>query len=407
MPYIYMLFGFVALNLIWLYDYWHIYIRLPTYGYSQDGKSTDPFCHVSLTLASSSSLLFPFFFSLSLSPLPFLYFISFSVISHEPGIVGNSELGDGLRRLSLAFFEDSNPGIVGHSVSDRNLSYSITLLSLSLPQLSLAFFEDSDPGIVGYSVSDRNLSYSITLLSLSLPRLSLAFFEDSDPGIVGHSVSDRNLSYSITLLSLSLPRLSLAFFEDSDPGIIGHSVSDRNLSYSITLLSLSLPRSGKGPCIMHTSKKMQWKVGSRYITPIQPYRFCRQLYPCYQIRLCSIIQLNCEDVLVVIWFPCWGPVWSMGWDGNATLLFFYSTASRTSCLGFPAARYHRPFESTSVNSTRREMFQQLATCSSPPYSGWFAPIFIPPGSSAALGPVTEPLGGKRPRVTQKPHRRKH
>ena len=366
-----MLFGFVAQNLIWLYDYWHIYIRLPTYGYSQDGKSTDPFCHVSLTLASSSSLLFPFFFSLSLSPRLSLYFISLSVISHEPGIVGNSVLGDCLRRLSLAFFEDSDPGIIGHSVSDRNLSYSITLLSLSLP------------------------------------RLSLAFFEDSDPGIVGHSVSDRNLSYSITLLSLSLPRLSLAFYEDSDPGIVGHSVSDRNLSYSIALLSLFLPRSGKGPCIRYTSKKMQWKVGSRYITPIQPYRFCRQLYPCYQIRLCSIIQLNCEDVLVVIWFPCWGPVWSMGWDVNATLLFFYSTAPRTSCLGSPVACYHRPFESRLVNSTRSETYQQLAACSSPPYSGWFAPIFIPPGSSTAVGPVTEPLGGKRPRVTQKPRRGKH
>ena len=40
---IYMLIGFVALNLIWLYDYWHIYIRIPTYENSQDGKSTDPF----------------------------------------------------------------------------------------------------------------------------------------------------------------------------------------------------------------------------------------------------------------------------------------------------------------------------------------------------------------------------
>ena len=196
-----------------------------------------PFAMFHLTLLHLLRFSSPSFSrSLSLSPLLFLYFISFSVISHEPGIVGISELGDGLRRLSLAFFEDSDPGIVGLSVSDRNLSYSITLLSLSLPQLSLAFFEDSDPGIVGLSVSDRNLSYSITLLSLSLPRLSLAFFEDSDPGIVGLSVSDRNLSYSITLLSLSLPQLSLSFFEDSDPGIVGLSVSDRNLSYSITLL---------------------------------------------------------------------------------------------------------------------------------------------------------------------------
>ena len=148
-------------------------------------------------------------------------------------------------------------------------------------------------------------------------------------------------------------------------------------------------------------------MGSRYITPIQPYRFCRQLDSCYQIRLCFTIQLNCEDVLVVIWFPCWGPVWSMGWDANATLLFSYSTAPRTSCLGSPVTRYHRPFKSRPVNSTRRETYQQLAAYSSPPYSGWFAPRSVPTGSPAALEPVTELLGGKRPRVAQKPHRRKH
>ena len=69
-------------------------------------------------------------------------------------------------------------------------------------------------------------------------------------------------------------------------------------------------------------------------------------------------------------------------------------APRTSCLGSPVARYqsgtedaryqsgtedarcrsgtevaryHRPFEARSVNSTRRETFQQLAACNSPPY----------------------------------------
>ena len=394
---IYMLFGIVALNMIWLYNYWHIYIRLPTYENSQDGKSTDPFCHVSLTLASSPSLLFPFFFSLSLSPLLFLYFISLPQLSLasfddcDPGVIGLSvpdrnlsysvaPLSLSLSQLSLASFEESDPGVVGLSVPDRNLSYSVTLLSLSLPRLSLVSFEDSDPGVGGLSVPDRNLSYSVAPLSLSLSQLSLASFEDSDPGVVGLSVPDRNLSYSVTLLPLSLPQLSLASFEDSDPGVVGLSVPDRNLSYSVTLLSLSLPRSGKGPCIMHISKKMQWKVGSRYITPIQPYRFCRRLYPCYQKRLCSIVQLNYEDVLVVIWFPCWGPVWSMGWDANATLLFFYSTAPRTSCLGSPVARYHRPFGSRPVNSTKRETYQQLAVCSSPPYSGWFAPLSIPPRS---------------------------
>ena len=196
-----MLYGFVALNLIRLYNCWHIYMRLPTYENSRDEKPTDPFCHVSLTLASFPSLLFPFFFSLSLSPLLFLYFISFSVISHEPGIIGISVLSDGLRHLFLVFFEDSDSGIVGLSVSDRYLSYPATLLSLSIPQPSLAFLEDSDPGIIGISVSYRYLSYPATLLSLSLPQPSLAFLEDSDPGIVGISVSDRNLSYPVTLFS--------------------------------------------------------------------------------------------------------------------------------------------------------------------------------------------------------------
>ena len=82
---IYLLFGFVALNLIWLYDYWRIYIRLPTYENSQDGKSTDPFCHVSLTLASFSLLLFPFLFSLSLSPHPLSLFHIF--FCHKSSLV--------------------------------------------------------------------------------------------------------------------------------------------------------------------------------------------------------------------------------------------------------------------------------------------------------------------------------
>ena len=76
---------------------------------------------------------------------------------------------------------------------------------------------------------------------------------------------------------------------------------------------------------------MQWEVRTRYNNQIQPYRLGRQLYPCYQNRLC-IIQLGYEIVVVVNWFLCWGPV-TKGWDINATLLFFYSTAPRTSCLG--------------------------------------------------------------------------
>ena len=152
---------------------------------------------------------------------------------------------------------------------------------------------------------------------------------------------------------------------------------------------------------------------------------------------------------MVIWFPCWGPVWSNGCDINAMLLFFYSTVPRTSCLGSPVAcyqqdtevaryqqdtedaryqsgtevtryqsgtedacfrsgteiaHYHRPFEARSANSTRRETFQQLAACSNSPHAGWFAPLSVPPGSPAALAPVSEPLGGVKPREIRKTRR---
>ena len=257
-----------------------------------------------------------------------------------------------------------------------------------MPPLS-CFPEGLRPWYCGISIPDRNLSYPVTLLFLSLPILS-CFPEGLRPWYCGISIPDRNLSYPVTLLFLSLPPLT-CFPEGLRPWYCGISIPDRNLSYPATLLFLTLSHSGKGPCIRHTYKRVQWEVGSRSINPIQPYRFCGQLYLCYQDRLCTIIQLDYKSVRVVIWFPCWGPVWSRGWDINATLLFFYSTAPRTSCLGSPVARYHRPFESRSVNSTRRETYQQLAACSSPPYSGWFAPLSIPPGSPAALAPVSEPL----------------
>ena len=128
-----MLYGFVALNLIWLYNCWHKYMRLPPYENSRDGKSTDPSCHVSLTLALSLSLF--------LSPLPFLYFIS-------------------LPLCSLASLKDSDPGIAGLSVPDRNLSDPV-------PLLSLASLKDSDPGIAGLSVPDRKIPDPVPLLSLA------------------------------------------------------------------------------------------------------------------------------------------------------------------------------------------------------------------------------------------------
>ena len=406
-----MLCWFIALNLIWLYNCWHKYVRLPLCDNSKKRKSTDPSCHVSLTLA------------LALSPSLSLSFASLKDSDH--GMAGLSlpdrNLSDPVLLFSLASLKDSDPVMAGHSLPDRSLSHPV-------PLLSLVSLKDSDPGMAGLSLPDRNLSDPI-------PLLSLASLKDSDPGMPGLSLQDKNPSDPIPLLSLAslkdsdpgmaglflpdrnpsdpIPLLSLVSLKDSDSGMAGLSLPDRNLSDPLPLLSLSLPNSGKGPCIRHTHKKVQWEVGTRYINPIQPYRFGRRLYPCYQNRLC-VIQLGYEIVVVVNLFPCWGPVWYRGWDINATLLFFYSTAPRTSCLGSPVtryqsgtedarcqsgtevARYHRPFEARSVNSTRRETFQQLAACDSPSYSGWFAPWNIPPGSPAALSPVTEPLGGVKP-----------
>ena len=435
-----MLCWFIALNLIWLYICWHKYVQLPLCDNSKNRKSTDPSCHVSLTLTLALSL------SLSLS------FVSLK--DADTGMAGLSlpdrNLSDPVLLFSLASLKDSDPGMAGLSLPDRSLSDPVLLLSLAslkdfdpgmsglslpdrslsdpVPLFSLVSLKDSDPGMAGLSLPDRSLSDPVLLLSL-------ASLKDSDPGMAGLSLPDRNPSDPVLLLSLAslkdsnpgmaglslpdrnpsdpTPLLSLASLKDSDSGMTGLSLPDRNLSDPIPLLSLSLLNSGKGPCIRHTHKKVQWEVGTRYINLVQPYRFGRQLYPCYQNRLC-VIQLGYEIVVVVNLFPCWGPVWSRGWDINAMLLFFYFTAPRTSCLGSPVARYqsgtedahcqsgtevaryHRPFEARSVNSTRRETFQQLAACNSPPYSGWFAPLYIPPGSPAALAPVTEPLGGVKP-----------
>ena len=75
---IYMLYGFVALNLIWLYNCWHIYIRLPTYEIAKMENLRTPFAMFHLPLFhprfSSSS------FSRSLF-LPSSFFISYLYLS--------------------------------------------------------------------------------------------------------------------------------------------------------------------------------------------------------------------------------------------------------------------------------------------------------------------------------------
>ena len=213
--------------------------------------------------------------------------------------------------------------------------------------------------------------------------------EDSETGYTGSLPDQLGILHILSFYFSYLYLLSPAFVEDSDTGYTGSLPDQLGILHILSL-------SGKGPGIRHT--RVQWKVGTKYINPIQPYSFSRQLYLSYQVRQCTVIQLGI--VRVVIWFPCW----SKSWDINATLLFFYSTAPRTSCLGSPVARYHRPFEARSANSTRRESFQQLAACGSSPHAGWFAPLSVPLGSPAALAPVLEPLGGVKPRERQKPRR---
>ena len=256
--------------------------------------------------------------------------------------------------------------------------FSSFLLSLCLSlSLSLAFVKDSEPGNLG-------LPYQLGILHILpfyfsyLCLLSLAFVKDSEPGNAG-------LPYQLGILDIlsfyfsNLGLLSLASVKDSDTGNAGlpYQLGILHiLSFYFSYHFLTLFHSGKGPCIRHT--KVQWEVGIRYINPIQPYSFSRQLYLSYQDMLCTVMQLG--FVRVVNWFPCWGALWNKGWNINATLLFFYSTAPRTSCLGSPVAchqksgtedaryqksgtevaRYHRPFEARSANSTRRETFRQLA-----------------------------------------------
>ena len=62
-----MLCGIIALKLIWLYYGWHKYIPLPLYQISTRRKSTDHYCHISLTLVSSFLLSLSLSLSLSLN----------------------------------------------------------------------------------------------------------------------------------------------------------------------------------------------------------------------------------------------------------------------------------------------------------------------------------------------------
>ena len=227
--------------------------------------------------------------------------------------------------------------------------------------------------------------------------------------------------------------------EDSDTGYAG------SLPDQLGILRI-LSHSGKGPGIRHT--KVQWEVGTRYINPIQPYSVSRQLYLSYQVRLCTVIQLGI--VRVVIWFPCWGPVGlragilmprfcssiphhlgPLVWAPRSlvtskTRRSLVTSKTRRSLVTSKTRRSLVTSKTRLSLVTRRVALnrliakvalrslvttvllrqgqptqQQLAACGSSPHAGWFAALSVPPGSPAALAPVSEPLGGVKPGDTQK------
>ena len=79
-----------------------------------------------------------------------------------------------------------------------------------------------------------------------------------------------------------------------------------------------------------------------------------------------------------------GTLWNKGKNINTLLLFFYSTAPRTCCLGSPVAHYQRPCEARSSDSSRRELFRQLAGSSNTAHGRWFAPLSLPLGPPSPL-----------------------
>ena len=121
--------------------------------------------------------------------------------------------------------------------------------------------------------------------------------EDSDTGYTGSLPDQLGILHILCCYFSYLYLLSPASVEDSDTGYAGSLPDQLGILHNLS-------HSGKGPGIRHT--KVQWEVGTRYINPIQPYSFSRQLYLSYHVRLCTVIQLGI--VRVVIWFPCWGPI---------------------------------------------------------------------------------------------------
>ena len=211
-----------------------------------------------------------------------------------------------LSLLSLASVKDSDTGNAGSLPYQLGILHILSFYFSDLCLLSLASVKDSDTGNAGSLPYQLGILHILSFYFSDLCLLSLASVKDSDTGNAG-------LPYQLGILQILsfyfsyLCLLSLASVKDSEPGNAGLPYQLGILHilpfyFSYQFLTLSL--SGKGPCIRHT--KVQWEVGTRYINPLQPYSFSRQLYLSYQDRLCTVIQLGI--VRVVIWFPCWGPV---------------------------------------------------------------------------------------------------
>ena len=199
--------------------------------------------------------------------------------------------------LSLASVKDSDTGNTGSLPYQLGILHILSFYFSYLCLLSLASMKDSDTGNAGSLPYQLGILHILSIYFSYLCLLSLASVKDSDTGNAGSLPYQLGILHILSFYFSYLCLLSLASVKDSDTGNAG------SLPYQLGILHI-LSHSGKGPCIRHT--KVQWKVGTRYINPIQPYSFSRQLYLSYQDRICTIIQLGI--VRVVIWFPCWCPV---------------------------------------------------------------------------------------------------
>ena len=277
--------------------------------------------------------------------------------------------------------------------------------------------KDSDTGNAGSLPYQLGILHILSFYFSDLCLLSLASVKDSDTGNAGSLPYQLGILHILSFYFSYLCLLSLASVKDSDTGNAGSLPYQLGilhiLSFYFSYQFLTLSHSGKGPCIRHT--KVQWEVGTRYINPIQPYSFSRQLYLSYQDRICIVIQLGI--VRVVIWFPCWGPV-----GLRAGILMPRFCSSIPQHLG-PLVWAPRSLVTTvlSVWAPRSLVTTVLSRQGQPTqlggrhFSSWQPVAVLPMQAGLSLcqchldplqlsQPVSEPLGGVKPRETRKPRR---